>query len=244
MKSGLKRIEATLHELTRDGTTSYPKLTAAQKRSHIYSFEIKSAVQKRHSPTQQHSNDAQQTTLLPQNASREPKLPQFNLSQTASKSPAHCFSSLNSHYKGSISQPVKVKDTSPSQGGASGFGLKTDVATDKAQLREVVRQVEDLYLEGPIVDGWLESYPGTSEPRIVTLSNESTNVYRFEKGIACEPLRPNYRLCGLNASGQKWSHPCPLEQLPSVSMAIGRYQRLLQLLEYKQYLETRLASSY
>ena len=234
MKSGLKRIEATLHELTRESTTSYPKATAAQKRSHIYSFEIKSAVQKNDSPP-----TLDPGTLLAQNseqhpiqksANREPKLPPINFPSQASDS--------------SISQPVlKVKDTSPSQGGASDFVLKTDVIADKAQLREVVRQVQELYLEGPIVDGWLESSPCTSEPRTVTLSNESTNVYRFEKGVTCEPLRPNYRLCGLNASGQKWSHPCPLEQLPSVSIAIGRYQRLLQLLEYKQYLETRLASS-
>ena len=238
MKSGLKRIEATLHELTRDGITSYPKPTAAQKRSRIYSFEIKSTVQKRHSPPQQHSNDSHQTldpgTLLPQNADKKPKLPQIDSSRHARDSGTHGLPSLSSHHQVPISLPVQVKDTSPLQGGVS----------DKAQLQEVVRQVQDLYLEGPILDGWLESYPRTSEPRTVTLSNESTNAYRLEKGITCEPLRPNYRLCGLNAAGQKWSHACPLEQLPSVSMAIGRYQRLLQLLEYKQYLETRLASSY
>jgi len=37
-----------------------------------------------------------------------------------------------------------------------------------------------------------------------------------------------------------WSRPCPSEQIPSVSLAIARYQRLRQLLARKQQLETRL----
>ena len=53
--------------------------------------------------------------------------------------------------------------------------------------------------------------------------------------------RTGYRLCGLDASGKVWTRPCPPEQVPMVSMAIARHQKLRQLLGRKQYLETRLS---
>jgi hypothetical protein len=55
-----------------------------------------------------------------------------------------------------------------------------------------------------------------------------------------QSIGTGYRLCGVDASGQVWSRLCPIEQLPSVSVAIARYQRLSHLLRRKQYLENRL----
>lgn len=99
--------------------------------------------------------------------------------------------------------------------------MQTDVAATNAQLEQIIQEIQDIYLEGPIVDGWLE----------------------FEQGkVSRESPRPGYRLCGVDASGQKWSRPCSASQLPSVSIAIARYQKLRQLLERKRYLE-RLSAS-
>lgn len=93
--------------------------------------------------------------------------------------------------------------------------LPTNVTACQVELQRIVQQIQALYQEGPIVDGWLESNPGKSP-------------------------QPGYCLCGLDEAGNMWSYPCPPEQLPSVSMAIARYQQLLQLLERKQQIETRL----
>jgi hypothetical protein len=57
--------------------------------------------------------------------------------------------------------------------------------------------------------------------------------------VSCESPHAGYRLC-VNTDGQKWSWICPLEQLPSVTMAIARYQKLQQLLERKHYFEACL----
>lgn len=126
-------------------------------------------------------------------------------------------------------------------------------------LQQVVRQIQDLYLEGPIVDGWLESYsqeedanptfrhadveclmdyvekawgvPGEADP---TASSA-------EASLQPEPNAAGYRLCGLNEDGQVWFRHCPPEQVPAVSLAIARYQKLRQLSARKQDLETRLS---
>jgi hypothetical protein len=55
-----------------------------------------------------------------------------------------------------------------------------------------------------------------------------------------EAVRTDYRLCGLDADGQLWSRPCPTQQVPYVSLAIARYQKLRILLGTKQTLENRL----
>ena len=54
-------------------------------------------------------------------------------------------------------------------------------------------------------------------------------------------LHTDYKLCGVDAVGQVWSRPCPVEQVPSVSIAIARHQRLRQLLGRKQSIENRLS---
>lgn len=108
--------------------------------------------------------------------------------------------------------------------------VQTEVAASDAELQQIVRQIQDLYLEGPIVDGWLESHPSEEPPRAATLEK-----------VTCESPRVGYRLCGLDAAGNTWSYPCPPDQLPSVSIAIARYHKLQQLLVRKQYIERRRA---
>ncbi|MCW6035312.1 hypothetical protein K4A83_03355 [Spirulina subsalsa FACHB-351] len=95
------------------------------------------------------------------------------------------------------------------------------------ELKQILVQIQDLYLEGPIVDGWLESHQGQD-----SLSSPAPDL----------GSRPGYRLCGLDEKGRLWTKPCPADQVASVSMAIARYQKLRQLLKKKQSLENRLSS--
>ncbi len=117
------------------------------------------------------------------------------------------------------------------------------------EVKQVVQQIENLYQEGPIVDGWLESYPCESIPSSdQSCVNDVTTPLEYVKAagnlerdqVVCEAPRSCYRLNGVSITGQHWSYPCPIEQLPSVSMAIARYEKLLQLLDRKRDLETHL----
>ncbi|HEY9604571.1 MAG TPA: hypothetical protein V6C85_23400 [Allocoleopsis sp.] len=119
------------------------------------------------------------------------------------------------------------------------------------ELKTTVRQIQDIYLEGPIVDGWLESHPREPEEGVETVRRTegdrlmdyvAEEVNQSDTEVICETPRTGtgYRLCGLDADGQFWSRPCPADQVPSVSLAIARYQKIRQLLNRKQVLETRL----
>lgn len=130
------------------------------------------------------------------------------------------------------------------------------VAGWQNELKQVVRQIQDVYLEGPIVDGWLESHSrepeagdGTPRPTAVDrlmdyeeveTRNSASGDNRPDASVTCQSPRTGYRLCGLNEDGQFWHRPCPPEQVASVSMAIARYHKLRLLLDRKQHLETRL----
>lgn len=129
----------------------------------------------------------------------------------------------------------------------------------QVELKTIIRQIQDIYIEGPIVNGWLESHP--SEVEIEKPPTPSTGTATLRHGdvdelmnyveeICAKPKEPiqkpksaataEYKLCGLDASGKMWTRPCPSEQVAGISMAIARYQKLRQLLGRKQYLELRL----
>lgn len=120
----------------------------------------------------------------------------------------------------------------------------------QTELHKILRQIQDLYLQGPIVNGWLESHSIEPQPE-ATATLRHAEVDRLmdyveeicaqqEAQPSSKSSRTGYRLCGLDASGEVWSRPCPPEQVPGVSMAIARYQQLRQYLERKQKLENRL----
>lgn len=118
------------------------------------------------------------------------------------------------------------------------------------ELQEILKQIQDLYLEGPIVDGWLESTPeNPGEGNLGVRPAKSDRLMNYDEvtlnamgnNIKVETPRAGYRLCGLDPDGKLWFRPCPPEQVPTLSMAIVRYHKLRQLLARKQHLETRLS---
>jgi hypothetical protein len=146
--------------------------------------------------------------------------------------------------------------------------LQTIILGWQQDLQQVLRQIQDLYLEGPIVDGWLESYtcqdgeapefrhaevdclmnyveklstePELSEAATTPVYNTQQQSEAIRASAQANATGAGYRLCGLNEDGQLWFRHCPAEQVPAVSLAIVRYQRLRTLLNRKQDLENRL----
>jgi len=90
--------------------------------------------------------------------------------------------------------------------------MQTTVGGWQAVLQTMTQQVQAIYAEGPMIDGWLET----------------------------EENSGGYRLCGQSEAGEFWSRHCPVEQMPDVSLAIARYQRFQQILSRKRTLESRL----
>lgn len=120
----------------------------------------------------------------------------------------------------------------------------------RLELEQIVVNIQALYEDGPIIDGWLESFPpNASEPvslRHAEISDlidyvEATSNPQRATSYSHPSSRVAYRVCGLDESGQQWERPCPPEQVPTVSLAIARYQKLRQLINRKHLLEDRLS---
>ncbi len=121
--------------------------------------------------------------------------------------------------------------------------LKT-VEAWRQELTQVICQIQDLYREGPIVDGWLECSTQKVNDTTQVLRHAEVNQLMDYVGQLCnDPSKthPEYRLCGLNAEGKTWSSPCPPEQIASLSLAISRHQKLKPLLLRRSVLEKQLA---
>ncbi|HAZ45701.1 MAG TPA: hypothetical protein DDW76_01150 [Cyanobacteria bacterium UBA11369] len=106
--------------------------------------------------------------------------------------------------------------------------IEATVAGWQAELKQILQQIQEVYLEGPVIEGWLESAE-EGKPQESAAVNASPN-----------PFFRGYRLCGLDKDGKLWSRSVTPQQLPEVSLAIARYQKLKQFLTRKQELEHRL----
>lgn len=128
-----------------------------------------------------------------------------------------------------------------------------------SELRQTVQVIQDLYLEGPIVDGWLETTDGPSprakdaaallrhaDPQALSgyvdrlCESQEAPAPDDQGGTPASASPPSYRLCSLNADGQLQCMPCPPEQVSTLSLAIARHQKLRQLVDQKRYLEAKL----
>lgn len=229
MKPSLKRIEVTLQDLGNQKTVSHHQISSSHKAS--FSFEINvdsSDIKNESTPPEETSHHNCVQTFSTETDGNSPSLPKF-------KTP-----SFNSHHNA----PNPALATNLLQ------EIQQIVAGWQQELQKTVRQIQDIYLEGPIVNGWLESYEQQSETagaaklrhaEVEHLMNYVEEICAQKGNVSSQTRRAEYRLCGLDPSGQLWSRPCPGDQIASVSMGIARYQKLRQLLGRKQYLETRLS---
>lgn len=126
------------------------------------------------------------------------------------------------------------------------------------ELRQTIQAIQALYLEGPIVEGWLEAMPETDsavagsidsmtalrhaelqqlQDYVEALSNASGSPEAIERQPGATT---RYRLCRLDSDGRLQCQLCPPDQLHHLTLAVARHQRLRQYLNHKQYLEARL----
>lgn len=143
--------------------------------------------------------------------------------------------------------------------------IETTVVAWQLELEQTILQIQAVYADGPIVEGWLESqashvqtHSSASSADTATLRHGEVDRLMDYVEAICNPdqapqnqVQPPaqtsgessytaYRLCGLDADGQLWSRSCPTPQVPYVGLAIARYQKLRILLSQKQTLENRL----
>jgi hypothetical protein len=113
----------------------------------------------------------------------------------------------------------------------------------RSELQQLIRSIQEIYREGPIVDGWLECSTQKVEATTQILRTaEVAQLMGYVETLCADPSagQPEYRLCGLSADGRVWSSPCPQAQLASISVAISRHQKLQPLLQRKLTLEKQL----
>ncbi len=225
MKPELQRIETALHRLTQASSTDSHK-TSTTVGDKVDSIEGQSV---RHRDASDPSfSVAVQPFPTHKNPNKTPTLPKF-------KSPT--FS--NHRHAANPALAMNLLED-----------IQEIVARWQKELQTIVRQIQDIYMEGPIVDGWLESHAREVKETAGTVrSAEADRLMDYveevlnqpDAKVTCETPRTGYRLCGLDAAGQFWARPCPPDQVPSVSLAIARHQKLRQLLSRKEDLETRLS---
>jgi uncharacterized protein (DUF4415 family) len=251
MKKDLKRIENTLNQLSQksaslastnnsanSASTNHPQPAQALPPKSV-SFEVHAKSPKvtaESVESSESSPDIQPSADNEPNPPSQPKPPNQPKPLNLPKFKAPNFSSLRHAVNPSLASNL-LKD------------MQTIVEGWQTELNQVLRQIQDLYLEGPIVDGWLESYSGEPVPDVAVLRHADVDrLMEYIEEICAAPVpgsnevpRTGYRLCGVNADGHVWSCPCPADQVPSLSLAISRYHRLRQLLGRQQDLEMRLS---
>lgn len=258
MKAGLKRIEATLHNLGSRNVSS-GEINPSSKQSPSFEISVPPSEE-----TLSTDKPADVDVDAPQSESQENNfVPQL---------PGQGFSGENEECNIPNLPKFKLPNFSSHRNSANP-ALATNllkeiydiVAGWQIELKQVLKQIQDIYLEGPIVNGWLESHPSPSEKTTNTTVSEETTLTATlrhcevdelmnyveeicankaktpKSATANKTVVTGYNLCGLDAAGKVWTRPCPPEQVASVSIAIARYQKLRQFLSRKQYLETRLS---
>ncbi|GAB4141862.1 MAG: hypothetical protein Fur0046_18080 [Cyanobacteria bacterium J069] len=257
MKSGLQRIEATLNQLdTRPDAEAEPRGDRQ--------------------PASSKPLDLPLSANRPTDAKGD-RPPQENISSSVSSSPALPIApTIAPIAHSSISHTIAAASTAnaaPMVPELPGFPFAPIAlvrhATDPALALGILREIEgtllswqrelqrlqleiqELHLEGPIIDGWLESQPnGATPPEAEFLRHAEIDSLMGYVETICEAApdgmiqdtpRAGYRLCGLDADGQVWSRACPPERVPQVSLAIARCQKVRQLVTRKTDLESRLS---
>jgi hypothetical protein len=242
MKKDLKRIENTLNQLaqksasdapTDNSASTHPPQPAKSLPPKSVSFEVHAKSPK---ATAENIEPVEPSPDIKPTVAHEPKTPSQPKPLNLPKFKAPNFSSLRHAVNPSLASNLLTD-------------MQTIVEDWQTELNQVLHQIQDLYLQGPIVDGWLESYSGEPVPDVSVLRHADVDrLMEYIEEICAAPVpgsndlpRTGYRLCGVNSDGHVWSCPCPADQVPSLSLAISRYHRLRQLLGRQQDLEMRLS---
>lgn len=206
MKLELQRIEATVDQTIADKNNNGKR--PAIEKNKTYSFDLLPKTPSMQSGCRTIDTAHRHTT--PSKAAIPPIQPRSE--ENRSKTPAlpKLKTPRLSTHQNATNPELAINLLQEIQGVVTGWQLS---------LQQVHAEIQDLYAEGPIVDGWLESNP---------------------PGGGSPVPAAGYRLCRLQSDGQLWFCPCPPDQVATVSVAIARYHQLRQLLGRKQDLESRL----
>ncbi|MFN6527121.1 hypothetical protein [Nostoc sp. ChiSLP03a] len=259
MNAGLKRIEATLHDLGNRGTASTTETTdSTTKRP--FSFRISvganEPTESTQIPSSQDGEVKSQGQTVDLNVNAENNYPSDQNFFPHHES-VQTFQAEENGNKTPSLPKLKTPTFSSHRHGANPAlamnllqEIQETVGGWQTELQNILKQIQDIYLEGPIVNGWLESNPTEPEPggtatlrhaEVDRLMNYVEEICATGGKVSYQSSITGYRLCGVDDTGKVWSRPCPPDQVPNVSMAIARYQKLRQLLGRKQSLETRLS---
>ncbi|AFY36328.1 hypothetical protein [Calothrix sp. PCC 7507] len=255
MKAGLKRIEATLHDLGTRNTADSTETGDSTKRPCSFRISVGAtdSIVSNDTSSPENQNIQESTADLETDSdsqllddenlfTQHQSVPTFSVEYPGGKTPnlpKFKTPSFSSHRHGA-NPGLAVNLLQEIQENVLGW---------QQELQELIQQIQDIYLEGPIVNGWLESNNRETEPggtatlrhgEVEGLMDYVEKICAAGGKVSYQSPVSGYRLCGLDAAGKVWSRPCPPDQLPAVSLAIARYQRLRQFLGRKQYLETRL----
>ncbi|TAE56299.1 MAG: hypothetical protein EAZ76_02575 [Nostocales cyanobacterium] len=253
MKPGLKRIEATLHDLGTHNHQLPSETNEGKKRG--FSFRI--SVDKNKAKYTSHFSEKQDNNTTDTNTSAQ-NFSQSQSNQNSQHHPVQAFSTPAEPGKTPNLPKFKTPNFSNHRHGANpAFAMtllqeiQETVANWQTELQTILEQIQNIYLEGQVINGWLESTtaqgqetPGTATLRhgeVEQLLNYVQEICETSQTVSHPSSRTGYRLCGVDADGKVWSRPCSVHEVPSVSVAIARYQKLRQLFARKQYLENRLS---
>ncbi|MBD2101453.1 hypothetical protein [Leptolyngbya sp. FACHB-261] len=226
---GLKRIEVTLQQLeVREilGDSSEPPLRSAA----VEEPAIEGAA-----PTEAMLAEVALVTELPLSAIAT-AIPSFVPQSQPTIAPMHLQDSpeaplLPRTSLGSLAKRSR-NSTNPLLAASLIETLRGRVLAWQAELTQLAQQAHALHNEGPLLDGWLESYelPGVrvTEPQLQSDTRPG--------------WQQRYRLRGIDEQGRNWCRDCPPDQVPSASLAIARAQKLRHLLSRQHELEDRLAN--
>lgn len=279
MKFGLQRIGAMLEQLN---TQSEVPAASTAASGVTYSTARASMTQTVLSPFPQPLQTAsrQQPSSEPQilhpHLPADPPstvLPQGEAGTSSEKVqplPTQAMQSLALPHAKSVSVSHHRNATNPNLAMSLLKEIETTVVAWQLELEQTILQIQAVYADGPIVEGWLESQSShvqaqasASSADVATLRHGDVDRLMDYVEAICHPHQATpaqmvqsqmpasahtseessgaaYRLCGLDADGRLWSRSCPTQQVPYVSLAIARYQKLRILLSQKQTLENRL----
>lgn len=275
MKFGLQRIGAMLEQLNTQSnlplSTASSNLPAHPIANPIASNLPRTSLdpdplpQSIASPPRHHPNSGSQLKVSPEVPTALPHTVGTSPAEMVQPFPAQEAQSLALPHAKPVSVSHHRHATNPNLAMSLLKDIETTVLAWQLELEQIILQIQAVYADGPIVEGWLESQANPVQPHsiasaasVATLRHGDVDRLMDYVEAICSPNQvpqnqaqnqaqtskesssTAYRLCGLDADGQLWSRPCPTPQVPYVSLAIARYQKLRILLSQKQTLENRL----